>query len=173
MYSNRQSLPANITIRHDLKPGDIGYLTYLHGVSYAKEYGWDKTFEAYVAGPLSEFAKSQTIREKIWLVEHDGIIAGSTAIVEASLRSAQLRWMLLHPGIRGRGIGRLLLEEAIAFCQQCGYQSIFLWTESRLAAAAKLYQSAGFQKTEEKTHKLWGSVVTEQRYDLNLVDQRR
>jgi hypothetical protein len=32
-------LPANVSIRNQLKPGDIGYLTYLHGILYANEYG--------------------------------------------------------------------------------------------------------------------------------------
>jgi hypothetical protein len=31
-----------------------------------------------------------------------------------------------------------------------------------------LYQSAGFKDTEELTHELWGSVVTEVRYELEL-----
>ncbi|MEQ8462164.1 GNAT family N-acetyltransferase [Coleofasciculus sp. E1-EBD-02] len=95
----------------------IGYLTYLHGILYAKEYGWDNTFEAYVACPLAEFAKSQTDRERIWIVEKDGKVAGSIAIVEASQENAQLRWLLLHPNLRGYGIGKTLVEAAIRFCQ--------------------------------------------------------
>lgn len=51
--------PVNIRIRSELKPGDVGYLTYLHGVIYASERGWDHTFEAYVARPLAEFARAQ------------------------------------------------------------------------------------------------------------------
>ena len=35
----------NWKIRHYLKPGDIGYLTYIHGIYYAKEYGYDQTFK--------------------------------------------------------------------------------------------------------------------------------
>ena len=161
-------LPPDITIRHTLRPGDIGYVTYLHGTLYAAEYGWDHTFEAYVAGPLAEFGKSHNERERIWIVEKAGEVAGSIAIVEASTDEAQLRWFLLHPSLRGHGIGRLLMDEAIHFCNQSHYSRVFLWTESALAAAARLYESSGFQLTEENTHELWGMVVTEQRYDLIL-----
>lgn len=165
---SRETLPPNIKIRHDLQPGDIGFLTYLHGVLYAEECGWDYTLEAYVARPLAEFATSQTDRERIWIVEKDGKVAGSIAIVENSPTEAQLRWLLLHPAVRGHGIGQLLVEEAIAFCRDCGYSSIFLWTVRGLAAAAHLYESAGFQLTKEKTHRIWGAMLTEQRYELRL-----
>ncbi len=162
------SLPQGVTIRHDFKPGDIGYLTYLHGTLYAKESGWDHTFEAYVAGPLSEFAKHHTSREQIWLLEYDARLAGSIAIVEASRDVAQLRWLLLDAGLRGKGLGRHLVDAALGFCREQQYRSVFLWTEASLVAAAGLYKSVGFRLTEEKTHEFWGSTVTEQRYDLVL-----
>jgi N-acetylglutamate synthase-like GNAT family acetyltransferase len=161
-------LPPNLTIRHDFKPGDIECLTSLHGILYAKDYGWDKSFEMYVAGPLSEFAASRTKREKVWLVERDSTIAGSIAIVQSSADIAQLRWFLLHPDLRGRGIGSFLIKEAILFCREQSYRSIFLWTEVSLVAAARLYVAVGFRLTEEKKHEMWGMMVTEQRYDLNL-----
>lgn len=165
---DKEKLPADIQLRNDLRPGDIGYITYLHGTLYAAEYGWDYTFEAYVAAPLGEFAKSHTERERIWIVEKDGKPAGSIGIVSASTEQAQLRWFLLHPDLRGRGIGRMLLEEAVRFSRDSGYSSIFLWTVSALIAAGKLYHALGFRVTEEHTHTLWGARVTEQRYDLHL-----
>ena len=143
--------------------------TWLHGVLYANEYGWDHTFEAYVAGPLADFAKSHTARERIWIVEKDATVAGSIGIVAASTEQAQLRWFLLHPDLRGRGIGRTLMEEAIRFSKANGYAMIFLWTASALTAAAKIYESFGFHITEETTHELWGATVTEQRYELNFT----
>lgn len=161
-------LPPNVRIRNDLKPGDIGYLTYLHGKLYAEEYDWDYTFEAYVAGPLAEFAQSHSDRERIWVVEKDGEVAGSIAIVEASEESAQLRWLLLHPNLRGHGLGKTLIKEATAFCRSRGYSSIFLWTVSALSRAAGLYVASGFRLTEENTHELWGAMITEQRYELSL-----
>lgn len=162
------TLPPATSIRHDLRPGDIGYLTYLHGTLYAAEYGWDHTFEVYVAGPLAEFAKSPGAREQIWIVEQQGQVAGSLAIVEAAPEAAQLRWFLLHPDLRGQGLGRQLIEDAIRFCRAQDYALIFLWTVSALTAAAKLYHTVGFQLTEEHAQPLWGATVNEQRYDLRL-----
>ena len=157
-----------ISIRHDLRPGDIGYITYLHGILYAPEQGWDHTFDAYVAIPLAEFARSQSSRERIWIVEDGERTVGSLAIVKFSEREAQLRWLLLIPEMRGQGIGRKLVEEALDFCRDAGYSSVFLWTVNTLPIAARLYQSVGFRKTEELTHELWGRTVTEVKYELRL-----
>jgi GNAT superfamily N-acetyltransferase len=76
--------------------------------------------------------------------------------------------MLLTPELRGCSLGRSLVEEALDFCKEQGYASVFLWTVSLLTAATKLYQSVGFQLTEQKTHRIWGAELTEQRYDLEL-----
>ena len=157
-----------VSIRHDLRPGDVGYVTYLHGTLYAPEQGWDHTFDAYVAIPLAEFAKSKSPRERIWIVEKEGRIIGSAAIVKFSEKEAQLRWLLLHPEVRGRGLGRRLVEDALDFCRDIGYSSVFLWTVNTLPIAAQLYQSVGFKQTDELTHELWGSTVTEVRYELAL-----
>ena len=159
---------GNVRIRTELKPGDIEYVAYLHGVLYANEYGWDNTFEAYVAGPLAEFAKAHSDRERIWIVESNGTVAGSIAIVGASTEEAQLRWFLLHPDVRRQGLGRRLMKEAIGFSKECGYSMVFLWTTEDLTAAAKLYESFGFHITEEIRHEMWGATVTEQRYELSL-----
>jgi N-acetylglutamate synthase-like GNAT family acetyltransferase len=162
-------LPRNVSIRNNLKPGDIGYITYLHGVLYAEEFGWDYTFEPYVAVPLSSFAQAHTKREQIWIVEKEAMVAGAIAIVEASREEAQLRWLLLHPTLRGQGVGKILVAEAIAFCKHHGYSTVFLWTVSSLPAAAHIYQSAGFQLTQENPPAaIWGGLVIEQRYELRL-----
>lgn len=162
-----QKLPG-VTIRHTIQPGDLGYIIYLHGYLYAQEYSYDTTFESYVAIPLTKFMGDIKDREKLWIVEKDNRIVGSMAVVEHSKTMAQLRWFLLHPNVRGHGLGKRLIDDAIAFCRICGYSSIFLWTEDLLEPAAKLYRSYGFILTEEKRHKIWGAELTEQRYELKL-----
>jgi len=156
-------------IRHRIKPGDIGYLTYLHGTLYAKEYGYDQTFEAYVAGGLAEFVQSfNPDEDRIWLAETKGLIIGSVAVVGHSKTDAQLRWFLVHPDYRGLGIGKELLKDALQFCKERRYKTVFLWTTNELVEAGRLYTRFGFSKTEEKTHEIWGKRVTEERYDLHL-----
>lgn len=156
-------------IRSSLRPGDLGHLIYLHGILYAKEYGWDYTFEGYVAESLARFAlRFDARRDCMWIAELGGQIVGSVGIVGESDSEAQLRWFLVHPTQRGRGLGRILLNKAIRFCCDHEFKSVFLWTVNDLKAAAHLYQLAGFRKTEEKTHQVWGKTLTEERYDLAL-----
>ena len=156
-------------IRTHLKSGDIGSIVYLHGTLYALEYKLDYTFEGYVAAGLGEFAKSFDGRkDRLWLAEEAGRIVGSIAIAGLADNVAQLRWFLVCPECRGSGLGRRLLREALAFCRDRGFSSVFLWTISELGAAAHLYREAGFSRTEQKRHELWGGMRTEERYDLLL-----
>jgi len=165
---NKPFPEPSLWMRHDLHPGDIGYIIYMHGIFHALEQGWDHTFEVYVAVPLAEFAQSKSSREKIWILEEGDRIAGSVAIVKRTEEEAQLRWLLLEPEIRGRGIGRWLVEEALDFSRISGYESIFLWTVETLYIAANLYRSVGFVQRERLTHEIWGSTVTEVKYELPL-----
>lgn len=160
--------PPEPTIRTDLRPGDLGYLTYLHGVLYAAERGWDHTFEAYVAKPLADFALQANPRSRLWIVESGARIVGSIAIAEVSSQQAQLRWFLVHPELRGFGVGRRLVQASISFCREQGYRSVFLWTVSGLDAARRLYEAAGFELSGQEIHERWGAPVTEQRFDLTL-----
>ena len=159
-----------VTIRHDMRPGDLGRVIELHGVLYSDEYRFDGRFEAYVAETLGEFGRTaRPDRDRLWLAELDGRLVGSIGIVGREEGAAQLRWVLLHPDGRGRGLGRHLLDEALAFCRAAGYRSVYLWTVSPLTAAARLYVAAGFGKTETKPPAdLWGVSVAEERYDLAL-----
>ena len=85
-----------------------------------------------------------------------------------SERHAQLRWFLVDPSARGQGLGRKLLQEAVAFCKCCGYGTVFLWTVNALTAAAQLYRLFGFEKVEERPTQQWGAQVVEEKYVLAL-----
>lgn len=159
-----------VTIRRDLRPGDLGQVIWLHGVLYAAEYGFDPTFEAYVAETLGEATRTgRPGRSALWLAELDGRLVGSIGIVEREGNEAQLRWFLVHPDARRRGLGRRLVDEALVFCRAAGYRGVYLWTVNPLTDAARIYTAVGFGLTEETPPQpLWGLTLSEQRYDLEL-----
>src|SRR4051794_8934419 len=105
------NLSTTITLRTDLRPGDVGAVISLHGILYAREHGFDATFEAYVAGPLAELVRSGTPRERLWLAERDARLVGCIGIVTSGPTTAQLRWFLVDPSVRGAGLGKRLLSE--------------------------------------------------------------
>ena len=159
-----------VAVRTQLRAGDLDEIVRLHGILYAREHGFDATFETYVAGPLAAFGARTSRHERIWIAESERRIVGCVAIVDAGARAAQLRWYLVDPSVRGAGLGTALLHEAIAFARKAGYRSIFLWTVSLLTAAARRYEAAGFVPVEAKPGRHWGVDVIEERYVLMLAD---
>jgi GNAT superfamily N-acetyltransferase len=158
-----------LRIRTGLQPGDVGYVIYLHGVLYAREYQLDRTFEGYVAQRFGEFvARYDERKDLIALAELDGRIVGSIVIDGQADERAMLRYFLVHPDARGRGLGHQLMDTALAFCRERSFKTVYLWTITELKAAAHLYRQAGFVVTREETHEIWGALRTEQEYELKL-----
>jgi GNAT superfamily N-acetyltransferase len=158
----------DISIRTDLHPGDIGYVIYMHGALYSKEYNYGLQFESYVAKGLCEFyEKYNPERSRIWACEHNDRMIGSLLLM-ARGDAAQLRYFLVQPEYRGIGLGTKLLNLYMDFLRQCGYKDSYLWTTHELEAAAFLYKRLGFKLTEEKESTAFGKLLREQRYDLIL-----
>lgn len=170
VLSAKEDTPvSDIHIRYNLLPGDVGYLIYLHGQLYARESGYNLEFEAYVCKTFYEFLPTYNpAKDRIFLAVADNQIVGSVAILGSSRHLAQLRWFLIHPDYRGRGLGKRLLNEAIVFCRERDYQKVYLMTTSMQETAIALYKKAGFRKTGEKYLQLWGQQLYEQRYDMDL-----
>jgi peptidyl-dipeptidase Dcp len=158
---------SDITIRTEPKPGDIGYVIYLHGHLYKKEYNYGIEFESYVAAGLHEFySQYNPLKDRVWICEHNDRIIGFLLLMHRDKNTAQLRYFLLESGYRGIGLGKKLMELYMEFYHSCGYQSSYLWTTNELPAAASLYTRHGFQLTYEKESTAFGKEVKEQRYDL-------
>lgn len=163
--------PETVRLRHDLRPGDIGNIIHLHGVIYAAECDYNHEFEGYVCGTFQPFAASyRPGRDRLWVAETDsGVPAGSIAIVGHTETVAQLRWFLLEPSYRGRGLGQRMLKEALKFCRERGYRQVFLLTTSDQQTAIQMYKKAGFVNTDNKPVQMWGRSFTEERFELTLT----
>lgn len=151
------------------RPGDIGYIIYRHGEIYATEYQLDGTFEAYVARYMAKFIENyDKNKEMLWIVERGTEIIGSIAIVKIDDNIAQLRWLLVEPHVRNKGIGTKLMHEALTFCKNRGYQKIILGTFSDLIIARRLYERNGFKLVKSEPHLIWGQYLTEEQWELSL-----
>ena len=158
------------SIRREPVPGDLGAIVAMHGRLYAREHGLDATFEAEVAAGVAGAAARgwPGPREGIWMVEHESRVAGCLGLTDEGEDVAKLRWFLLDPGLHGRGLGRRLLEELLQKAEASGYRRVSLETFSELRAAAHLYRSVGFRKTDEKPGRMWGADVVEEKYERSV-----
>lgn len=156
------------TIRNH-RPGDMGWITYRHGVLYWKEYGWDERFEAIVARVVADFIDNfDPERERCWIAERNGEIVGSVFVVAKTKTVAKLRLLLVEPSARGLGIGSRLVDEVIQFSKKVGYKRIELWTHPELLSARKIYKAAGFELIAEETHQLFGKPLRAETWAMKI-----
>ena len=76
-------------------------------------------------------------------------ILGTVSMQKKSEDTAELNRLSVRPDVRGRGIGRKLLEAFIAEVTKSGFKWIYLDTTDPQKDAVKLYEKMGFKKTEE------------------------
>lgn len=149
--------------------GAIGRVAELHAGYYSKSWDFGLYFEARVASELSEFLRRfDPARDGFWTAIDNGRVEGSIAIdaLKADTEGAHLRWFIVSEALRGQGMGKRLLREALGLCRQRGYARVFLWTFEGLDAARHLYEAAGFRLAQEAEAEQWGKRVLEQRFVL-------
>ena len=154
-----------VSIRDRLQPGDLGWMVSRHGALYAREYGWDASFETLVAGIAAAFDPA---RDTAWIAEVDGRRAGCVLCVHQDERTAKLRTLLVEPDARGLGLGGRLVDEVIRHARARGYAELTLWTNDVLTAARRIYERAGFTLTGESPHHAFGHDLVEQTWSLTL-----
>ncbi len=169
MEENSAVQYKNISIRTELKPGDLGYVIYRHGKLYAQENAYGIAFEAYVAEGLAEFYRSYTAeKDRVWICEDGDSMIGFLLLMHRSETVAQFRYFYLEPEYRGIGLGNRLVQLFMDFLKEKGYRQAYLWTTNEQIAAAALYVRYGFKLTEEKESSAFEKLLIEERYDFHF-----
>lgn len=151
------------------RPGDLGWIIEQHGELYAREYGWDASFEALVAQIAARFLHRFDPRyERCWIAELEGQRVGSVVLVKKSATVGQLRLLIVRPEARGLGLGGRLTDQCIAFARECGYRKLVLWTHGNLTAARAIYAQRGFLLTHAEPYRAFGQEQISETWALRL-----
>lgn len=156
-----------INIRQGYHPGLIARITEMHIAYYARTASFGRAFEAVVASGLADFCTRLDHPDNaIWTVWRGDRILGSIAIDGQDLGPgiAHLRWFILDDRLRGSGLGRRLMAQALAFVHDRAIARTDLWTFDGLYAARHLYEAHGFTLAEQRPGAQWGRQVLEQRF---------
>lgn len=152
------------------RPGFLGRITEIHAIYYHQHWGFDLSFESQVASEMAEFLTRYDPERDLFKVALLGPMFAGSVVVDGSAQTdaARLRWFIVEPNLRSRGIGSTLLENAKSFARQAGHKELYLWTFEGLERARRLYEQAGFSLEEEKAIDKWGGSIREQKYVLKF-----
>jgi putative acetyltransferase len=87
----------------------------------------------------------------IFMAYAAGEAVGCVALIPMRDGVYELSKMAVSPHLRGRGLGRLLLQHLIAQARSLGARSLFLGSNTRLKNAIHLYESVGFRHVKRET----------------------
>ena len=108
------------------------------------EYGMTFDPPGYDADLLHIEAKYDVAGGAFWVMEEDGHVVGTVAVVPVSASEVEIKRVYLAARLRGQGWGRRLVEHAIAWAATRGYRRACLWSDVRLDRAHVVYQRIGF-----------------------------
>ena len=174
MDAIRPAPAGDLTIRRELAASDFAAVVALHESLYPSEHGVDHGFVDGVQETVDDLGGRggwPGEGEGVWMVERDGAVAGSLMLSDEGDGEGRVRLFLLAPELRGRGLGRLLLDELLELAREAGYERLTLATFADLKGAAHLYREAGFRVVKEEHGPKWGrQEFVFQHYELRLLD---
>ena len=157
----------------DYPPGLIGTVSALFGQTIAASHKVDWTLDAMIAEQQCEFFRRfDPERDRVWVAMEENYPRGALTIegprAEEGRSAARLRFFILDESLRGRGLGRSMMDEAMAFCDGKGFRKIFLTTLPGLDAAMRLYQRYGFTQVGASEGAFHGSNSVELTFETSL-----
>lgn len=151
MNARRQvSLPQAVRIRR-YEPRDYDDVWRLH------REGVEQTASEYPAAVKGYEDDLRSIEEtylshgcNFWVIEAPDGLVGMAAISRVDAKTGRLRRMRVTEAWRRRGLAQALLDTAVEFCRESGYERVILDTTEQQTAAHLLYEGCGFARTGER-----------------------
>jgi GNAT superfamily N-acetyltransferase len=162
--------PDDPVIRTELTDRDGDAIVALHDRVYSTEFGFDVRFAGSVAWSIeAALARGWPgTGGGVWLVDCGARLEGSLALTTEGDGLGRVRWFVLAPAVRGRGLGRRLMDDLLSQARATGLRRLELETFSALTVAARIYRGAGFTLQWERETPQWGPSILYQGYALQL-----
>jgi RimJ/RimL family protein N-acetyltransferase len=111
--------------------------------SWLVEYGLlEPSDEPQLADPVGEILEPGG---RIFVACLGGEVVGTAAVLPHGADAMELVKLGVAPEVQGRGVGRRLVDACIAHARETGARRLLLISNSRLAAAVRLYEKLGFE----------------------------
>lgn len=118
-----------------------------YGAELARRLGFEAT--SVTVDGLAEYRRPSGA---FFLVVAGGRVVGCGAVRSITLpdrsKAAELKRMWLSPELRGKGVGRSLLDRLHTTARELGHDRAVLDSRRELEAALRLYRAAGYQEVE-------------------------
>ena len=101
--------------------------------------------DAHTDGDLDDIQSAYAGGAFVVVEDQAGRLVGTVGLCRIDDETCELRKMYLLPAARGRGIGKLLLEQMIQRARQLGIRRMTLETAGVLETAIALYRRYGFR----------------------------
>lgn len=152
------------------RTGEASQVAARQSVLYAASHGWGRELEILEAETTAAFLRDfKPGRERCWVAEIDGVMAGAVFLTDEGDGVARLRLLHVEPFARRRGIGDALVRECIGFAREKRYAQITLWTHTVLEAARRIYSRNGFELVSTEVHHTFGEAVQGETWRLTLT----
>ena len=93
----------------------------------------------------------------LFFAECDGVIVGMLTVGEYLAPTGRKMWVedvVVDEAMRGRSIGRMLVDRAIAYSKKYGKGTLMLTSRPSRVAANRLYRSCGFEPKETNMYRM-------------------
>jgi putative acetyltransferase len=111
---------------------------------YGDALGLDLAFQDFER----ELAELPGDYVRLLVARVDGEPAGCVGVRPLGSGACELKRFYVRPAFRGRGVGRVLAEAAIAAARDLGYERMRLDTLPSMGEATALYEALGFRDIE-------------------------
>lgn len=95
-----------------------------------------------------EFKTFPAMYDALFLATLDGVPVGACGVKAFRPTIAELKRLYVLPAGRGHKFGEQLIEAAISFSKNAGFEKIYLDTDPGLTHANKIYEAFGFEDIE-------------------------